>query len=119
MSKFINVKINLNKIVKVDADSTKEAISMVENELPDLELTNEWLNSREVTIKENNVIQRTAEQIAELYSKNPKDFTEKELDKFLSLLFDGDEKNYIYEEVIDILKNKYKFDLNKNKNINI
>ena len=42
--------------MKVETDNLEEALRIVKNEYPNLELTSEWLDARDITIKENQVI---------------------------------------------------------------
>lgn len=70
MAKYIDVKVSLEKTIKVDNDNLEEALKIAENQFPDLELTSEWLDAREVTFKENLIIGLSAEKFAELYHNN-------------------------------------------------
>lgn len=108
MAKYIDVKVSLEKTIKVDNDNLEEALKIAENQFPDLELTSEWLNAREVTFKENLIIGLSAEKLAELYHNN---FDKKDLEELLDLIFGNtDIKECIYNETISILKNKYHMD---------
>jgi len=114
MAKYIDVKITLEKTMKVDNDDLSEALGIAEREYPDLELTPEWLDARDVTISENPIISSVAERLASLSYEN---FDKKSIDETLDLMFGKSEiKDYIYEEAIEILKNKYHVDFT---NINI
>ncbi len=105
MAKYIDVKVSLEKTIKIDNDNLDEALKIAENQFPDLELTPEWLDAREVTFSENTIINLSAEKFAELYHNN---FNEKDFKELLNLIFGNAEiKECIYNETIDILKNKY------------
>lgn len=105
MAKYIDVKVLLEKTIRIDNDNLQEALEIVKKQFPDLELTAEWLDSREVTFKENILINSSAEKLAELCHN---DFNIEYLKDILDMLLDEDEaKDYIYNETINILKNKY------------
>ena len=52
MAKYIDVKIVLEKTMKIDTDNLDEALKIAEEDYPDLELTPEWLDARDVSISE-------------------------------------------------------------------
>lgn len=105
MAKYIDVKITLEKTMKVDNDNLEEALEIARNEYPDLELTPEWLDARNVELKENVVIRTSAERLADLYHA---EFNREDIEDTLDILFGKSEiRDYIYNETIDILKNKY------------
>lgn len=114
MAKYIDVKITLEKTIKVDSNNLQEALQIAEDEYPDLELTPEWLDARDVTINENPIISSVAERLASLSYEN---FDKKSIDETLDIMFGNSEiKVYIYDEALEILKNKYHVDFT---NINI
>lgn len=110
MSKYIEVNISLNKIIKVDNDNLEQAIEIAKEQFSELELTSEWLDARNVTFTENKFIEESVETLARLYHK---DFKSKDLRELIDMCFvDKDLKQYIYEETLDLLKNKYNVDIN-------
>lgn len=124
MSKYIKVKINLEKTVKVDEDNLKDAIKEVEDSLSELETTDEWLNDREVSIEEDKRIKDSSKYIAELFSKQIGDKHYKsDVFDFIKIAFVDDTIiNYVYDEAITILENDYNFnfvdkDYRRDKNI--
>ena len=111
MAKYIDVEVSLKKIIKVDTDDVDKAMSIAQDEFPDLELTEEWLNDRDVKFKENLIITNSANKIAELFKDN---YTNEYLNDFLDVAFGkSDIRNYVYEEILDVLKNKYNVDIVK------
>ena len=124
MSKYIKVKINLEKTIKVDKDNIDDAIKEVEDSLSDLETTDEWLDDREVNIEEDKRIKDTAQHIAKLFSKQVGDEHYKsDVFDFINIAFINDEiVNYVYDETIYILEHEYNFnfidkDYRRSKNI--
>lgn len=114
MAKYIDVKIVLEKTMKVDTNNLDEALKTAKENYPDLELTPEWLDAREVIIRENPIIEVSANRLADLSYKN---FDKKLIDETLDIMFgDNEIKDYVYNEAIEILKNKYHIDI---KDINI
>lgn len=109
MAKYIDVKIVLEKTMKIDNDNLQEALKIAEDEYPDLELTPEWLNARDVTLSENPIINCVAERLADLsYKKIDKE----NINETLDLMFGKSEiRDYIYDEAMEILKNKYHVDI--------
>ncbi len=113
MAKYIDVDISLKKTIKVDCDNSTEAIEIAKNQLSDLEMSDDWLNARIVTFKENKFIESSAKKIAELYHDN---FDSSKLQEFLDITFmDQDVRELISKETLDILQNKYKIDINSIK----
>lgn len=105
MSKYIDVKISLEKTIKIDSNSLDDALKIAKDQFSELELTSDWLNAREVTFTENKIIEMSAKKFAELYYNN---FDEKDFKELLDILFiDIDIKENIYNETINILKTKY------------
>ena len=110
MSKYIEVNVTLNKIIKVDNDNLEQAMEIAKEQFSELELTSEWLDARNVTFTENKFIEESVQTLARLYHK---DFKDKDLKEFIDLCFaDKDVKQYIYEETLDLLKSKYNVDVN-------
>lgn len=109
MAKYIDVKITLEKTMKIDNDNLDEAIEIAKSEYPDLELTPEWLDARDVTISENPIISSVAERLASLSYEN---FDKKSIDETLDIMFGKSEiRDYIYDEAMEILKNKFHIDI--------
>ncbi len=105
MAKYIDVEIKFKKTIKVDNDDLQEALKIAEDEYPDLELTPEWLKARKIELKENMLIESCAEILAKRYYTN---FNQRNLEEEIGLIFkDADIKDYVYDETISILKNKY------------
>ena len=76
-------------------------------------MSDDWLNARIVTFKENKFIESSAKKIAELYHDN---FDSSKLQEFLDITFmDQDVRELISKETLDILQNKYKIDINSIK----
>lgn len=108
MAKYIHVVSNVDKIIKVDVDDSKKALEIAKEQLSELELTDEWLNSRNVEFEEDRLVMESAETIAKLYSTQVVDkLDKKEIYRFIDLVFNNDVKDYIYDETINILENKY------------
>lgn len=108
MAKYIDVKIVLEKTMKIDTDNLDEALKIAEEEYPDLELTPEWLDARDVSISENPIIEVCANRLADLSYNN---FDKKLIDESLDIMFgDSEIKDYVYNEALDILKEKYHLD---------
>lgn len=106
MAKYIDVEIK--KTIRVDNNDLTEAIKMVKDNLVELVSTPDWLNSQNVTFKENLLINTSAETIARLYSKK---FNLKDLKEFIEMVFNKDVKEYILNETLAILKDKYGIDI--------
>lgn len=95
----------LEKTIKVDTDDLDEALKIAESEYPNLELTQEWIDARDVTIKENQVIMVCAERLADLSHEN---FDKKSIEETQDIMFGNNKvKDYIYDETMEILKDKY------------
>ena len=108
MAKYIHVVSNLDKIIKVDVDDTNKALEIAKEQFSELELTDEWLNARSVDFEEDRFIMESAEAIAKLYSTQVVDkLDKKEIKDFIDIALIGDIKEYVYDETIDILENKY------------
>ncbi len=108
MAKYIDVKIVLEKTMKIDTDNLDEALKIAEEDYPDLELTPEWLDARDVSISENPIIEVCANRLADLSYNN---FDKKLIDESLDIMFgDSEIKDYVYNEALDILKEKYHLD---------
>ena len=109
MAKYIEVNVKLNKIIKVDNDNLEQALEIAKDQFQELELTSEWLDARDVTFSENQFIQKSVESIAKLFHE---DFKINDLREFVDMIIsDKDTKEYIYEETLDLLKNKYNIDI--------
>ena len=124
VSKYIKVKINLEKTVKIDKDNLKDAIADVKDSLSELETTDEWINSRCVTIEEDKRIKDSSKYIAELFSKQVGDKHYKsDVFDFIKIAFvDNTIINYVYDETINIFEDDYNFNFvdkeyRRNKNI--
>lgn len=110
MAKYIDVKIVLEKTMKIDTDDLNEAIKIAEESYPDLELTPEWLDARDVSLSENSIIGVCANRLADLSYNN---FDKKLIDETLGIIFcDSEIKDYVYNEALEILRNKYHVDIN-------
>ncbi len=113
MATYINVKTELNKIIKVDTDNYDKAIDIARKDFSELELTSDWLNKRDVSFEENKTIKQMSELLAELSSKSL-NFNEEDL---MTLVYafskDDDTAKYVYEETLNILKEKYNIDKDK------
>lgn len=110
MAKYIDVKIVLEKTMKIDTDDLNEAIKIAEESYPDLELTPEWLDARDVSLSENSIIGVCANRLADLSYNN---FDKKLIDETLGIMFgDSEIKDYVYNEALEILRNKYHVDIN-------
>lgn len=95
----------LEKTIKVDTDDLDEALKIAESEYPNLELTQEWLDARNVTIKENSVISRSAHYLAEIHHE---EFDIESINNVLDIIHGHNEiRDHIYNETMEILKNKY------------
>ena len=115
MSKYIDIEISLKKTIKIDNDNIHKALEIAKDNLAELEMTSDWLNSRNVTFKENLLITPSAETIAKLYSEK---FNLRDLKEFINMVFNNEVAEHILSETLDILKNKYKIDI-ENKNYEI
>lgn len=113
MSMYINVKTELNKIIKVDTDNYDEAMSVARENFSELDITSDWIDKRDVKFEENKTIVPMAELLAEVSSKSL-NFNEDEL---MTLVYafsnDDDTAKYVFEETMKILKEKYHFDIEK------
>lgn len=109
MSKYIKVKVDLNKTIKVENDNLDDAIKKAKEDFMELEMTDEWLNERIVTFEEDVIIQNSANYIAELFSKQVTDeYYKSDVLEFITIAFGNkDIINYIFDETINILENKY------------
>ncbi len=95
----------MEKTIKVDNDNLEEALEIARNEYPDLELSPEWLDARNVEIKENIFIRPSAERLADLCHE---EFNREDIEYTLDVLFGKSEiRDYVYNEMMEILKNKY------------
>ncbi len=109
MAKYIDIKMTLEKTMKVNNDDLQEALKIAEDEYPMLELTPEWFDARDVTISENPIISSVAERIADLSHEN---FDKESIHETLDLIFGKSEiRDYIYDEAMEVLKNKYHVDI--------
>ena len=105
IAKYIDVKIMLEKTIKVDTDDLVDALKIAKSEYPNLELTQEWLNARNVTIGENPIIDGASHYLAELCHE---DFDKESLNDILDIIYGHNEiRDYIYNETMEILKDKY------------
>ena len=108
LSKYIKVKIELEKTIKVEKDKLEDAIDEVNNLLPELETTSEWLNCRNVEMKENTIVNDSAKYISMLFSKQVgKEHYKKDVRDFVDIALNNDIADYVYEETINILKKDY------------
>ena len=113
MSKYIDIEIHLKKTMKVDSDDLNQAIDIAKQQLADLELTQEWLDARDISFKENPIIKVAAEKCAELFCDA---FDDKDLNDFIDISFGNEEiKDYVYDETLKILKDKYQVDISNIK----
>ena len=109
MSRYINVEVSLKKTMKIDNDDLNEALEIAKDQFSELELTSEWLDARDVSFEENIFISQSANKLAELFHN---DFDMESLNDFLDIVFiDKDVRNYVYEETLSILKDKYNLDV--------
>ena len=117
MAMYINVNSHLNRIIKVDTNNYDEAIQKARDEFSDLELSANWIDNRDVSFEENKTILPMAELLAELSSKSL-NFNEEDLMMLVTAFSkDNDTAKYVYEETMNILKEKYKLDIKNNINI--
>lgn len=99
--------------MKVDSDDLNQAIDIAKRDFADLELTQEWLDAREVSFKENPIVKVASEKWAELFHDN---FDDEVLEDCIDLFLGGEEiRNYVYNETLEILKNKYHVDISNIK----
>lgn len=99
--------------MKVDSDDLDQAIDIAQQQLVDLELTQEWLDARNVSFKENPIVKGASETWAELFYNN---FNNKVLKDCIDLFLGGEEiRDYVYNETLEILKNKYHVDISNIK----
>ena len=95
--------------MKIDNDDLNEALEIAKDQFSELELTSEWLDARDVSFEENIFISQSANKLAELFHN---DFDMESLNDFLDIVFiDKDVRNYVYEETLSILKDKYNLDV--------
>lgn len=113
MAIYINVKSKLDKVIRVDTDNYDEAIQKARDEFSNLGLSADWVNKRNVSFEENKTIIPMSELLAELSSKSL-DFNEEELMMLVSAFSKDDTTaKYVFEETINILKEKYHYDIQK------
>ena len=99
--------------MKVDSDDLNQAIDIAQRNLADLELTQEWLDAREVSFKENPIVKKASEKWAELFCD---DFDVETLNLCIDVFLNGEEiRDYVYNETLEILKNKYHVDISNIK----
>lgn len=109
MAKYINVKVSLDKIIKVDTNNSEEAFETAKNIFSQLEKTPDWLSSREITFEEDNTIHEMAERKAEsLYDNYKGEPTLHDIELLVNIMYgvDTDTSIYVYDEIVDILKIK-------------
>ena len=105
----------LEKTMKIDTDDLVKAIEIAQEQLPELELTSEWLDARDISFNEDKFIISTAQSLAKLYHEN---FDDDNLRDFINTIFrNNEEKEYIYEETLKILETQYNVDINNNLKI--
>lgn len=111
MTKYIDIEIIQKKTIKVDENDLNKAIKQAKNNLAELELTPDWINSRQVTFSENPLISESIKTIARLYSEK---FNQKDLEEFIDMVFlDDDIKKYVLEGTLETLKNEYNIEIKK------
>lgn len=113
MAMYINVNSQLNRIIKVDTNNYDEAIQKARDQFSELELTSDWVDKRDVNFEENKTIIPMAELLAEVSSKSL-NFNEEKLMTLVYVFSKDDETaKYVFEETMNILKEKYHFDIEK------
>ncbi len=108
MAKYIDIDISIKKTIKIETDDLNTALKKAEEILPELEMSSDWLNSRNVSIKENPIISKSSNYIASLLKDN---FSTDTLETILDAFVKDELKDYIKEEILNILKNKYQIDI--------
>ena len=74
------------------------------------------MDARDVEFEEDKYILKLADEFANLFSKSLDDLSKEYIESFIKVaIIDGDKAQYIYEETINILKEKYNIDLDNIK----
>jgi len=75
----------------------------------DLELTSEWLDSREISFNEDKNFEKMGKNLAKLYStRSDRNESFDDIKKFTDMVFkDPNISEYVYEETIKSLKEDY------------
>ena len=117
ITKYIKVKVNLEKTIPIENDDISKAVELAKEQFYNEELSEEWLDYRDVSFEENEIILYMANCLARsLFNIYGNDITLNDVKADLDLLLKpSDEANYIFDETINVLNEKYDLGLSKIK----
>ncbi len=114
IAKYVNVRVTLNKIIKVDSESESNVIQKAKEKFYENELNSEYLDARKVMFEENKFVSLYAEELSSnLYNLYKENLTYDQVKENVESLFKvyGEFSECVLEETLNILADKYNLDL--------
>lgn len=115
ITKYIQVKVNLEKIIPVEEDDLNKALEKAKEIFYEKELTSEYLNSRDVNFSEFTNIKTYSKMLADIITaKYGTNLTEEQVQEHFYSAWNRDEyTDFMYDEVLKILEKDYDMSFKK------